>query len=310
MNFDEQLKELKDKKLRYELAMSKLPTAKDTCYDLIKKEQELKEQLEKEEKDVKNLEKTSLASIVFDIIGKKEERLEKEQQEAYAARLKYNTVRAELDDINKEIEFLENELVICKSSFSQYDAIITKKAEALAAGNSDISAKIIDFENQISKFKKQLKETDEAVSAGSRALSCAEEINKSLNSANSWGTYDLIGGGTIATMAKHSYLDSAQDGINNLQTLLRKFNTELADVAVIANFDIQIDGFLRFADYFWDGFIADWSVLDKIHKSQERMDTVTEQINSVLSKLDSLKKSTESQLKLVYDEYKTLVENA
>jgi len=33
---------------------------------------------------------------------------------------------------------------------------------------------------------------------------------------------------------------------------------------------VNVDGFLRFADYFFDGLFADWAVLDRINQSQEQ----------------------------------------
>ena len=34
---------------------------------------------------------------------------------------------------------------------------------------------------------------------------------------------------------------------------------------------VSIDGFMRFADYFFDGFFVDWMVLDRIQQSTEQV---------------------------------------
>lgn len=52
-----------------------------------------------------------------------------------------------------------------------------------------------------------------------------------------------------------------------LQSQLRAFRTELADVTISADFQVNIDGFLRFADYVFDGIFADWAVLDRINQA-------------------------------------------
>ena len=53
-----------------------------------------------------------------------------------------------------------------------------------------------------------------------------------------------------------------------LQGTLRAFKTELTDVEVIADMQVNIDGFLRFADYFFDGLFADWSAMKRISQAQ------------------------------------------
>ena len=72
-----------------------------------------------------------------------------------------------------------------------------------------------------------------------------------LDDAEGWGTWDLVGGGLISGMAKHSCLDDAQELVPRLQTELRRFQSELGDVDMDAGeLDISADGFLRFADLF------------------------------------------------------------
>ena len=63
--------------------------------------------------------------------------------------------------------------------------------------------------------------------------------------------------------------------------------TELADVTLDGNLQMSIDGFLRFADYFFDGIFADWMVLDRIHQSQSQVEDTKNQISAVLRQLDT-----------------------
>ena len=72
----------------------------------------------------------------------------------------------------------------------------------------------------------------------------------------------------MADLAKHSRLDDAQESVEYLQSQLRAFRTELADVTISADFQVNIDGFLRFADYVFDGIFADWAVLDRLLKRE------------------------------------------
>ena len=85
-----------------------------------------------------------------------------------------------------------------------------------------IPLSIPNFEGNESRYvKNQIKEINEAISAGQIAEYLSERILDSLNSAENWGTWDLIGGGLVADLAKHSHLDTAQDMVEDLQIQLR-----------------------------------------------------------------------------------------
>ena len=83
-------------------------------------------------------------------------------------------------------------------------------------------------------------------------------------------------------------LDSLQDCERSYDTILRRFKTELADVTITADFQVGIDGFLRVADYLFDGFFADWMVLDRIQQSRRQVQETRSQIRSTLDDLRTL----------------------
>ena len=131
----------------------------------------------------------------------------------------------------------------------------------------------------------------EAIAAGSDALNTAQAILDELGDAEGWATWDLIGGGLISDLAKHSHLDSAQNNVALLQSQLRRFKTELADVgSSVSGLQVNIDGFMRFADYFFDGLFVDWMVLDRIQQSTDQVEETYVRIKGVL---DWLNKSLE-----------------
>jgi hypothetical protein len=133
-------------------------------------------------------------------------------------------------------------------------------------------------------------------------------IEDSLKSAEGWGTWDLFGGGLISDMAKHSHLDTAQANAEQLQILLRRFKAEMADVYVDASLGaVNIDGFLRFADFFFDGLIADWTVLRRIRDSQNSVSRIKQQVNDALWKLSRLKTTRDEEKAALDDQITELV---
>ena len=285
MNYNEQLQKLQEKAAQKKSVEAKLRELKAQKDELNNRVYVFKKTMKREQADVDRLERTSLSSVFYAMLGKKEEMLDKEKVEAYAAKVKYDSAVEGLKVLEDDLQQREAQLRDLIDCEQQYHALLQEKREAIKATDSLDAERIIQIEQQIAEQKNHKKEIKEAISAGTLALGTAISIVSSLDSAQSWGTYDLVNGGLIAGMAKHSYLDEAQNKVITLQSQLRKFKTELTDVTIRAEMKVNVDGFLRFADYFYDGLFADWAVLDRIGRSKSSVMAVKTKIESALSKL-------------------------
>ena len=132
----------------------------------------------------------------------------------------------------------------------------------------------------------QRKEVNEAINAADDAIFYLERARKSLNSASNWGLLDLFGGGTISGLIKHSKLGNAENDIESARYSLRKFSQELRDVDGLN--DVNIGGFLTFADFFFDGFVADVLVQSKIGKAQSQCDDALRQVRQIRGQLTAM----------------------
>ncbi|WMJ24331.1 hypothetical protein RBG61_06600 [Paludicola sp. MB14-C6] len=249
-----------------------------------------------EQVDVDRLEGHSLTAFFYNVIGKREEKLDIEREEAYAASVKYDVVSRELSAVNEDIKFCEAELRELHECEQQYAQAMMDKLKAIKSIGTQAAEKILRAEERISYLEKQVKEIREALEAGQAALETSNSILSSLDSAEDWGALDLMGGGLLSDMAKHSHLDEAQQQVEYLQVQLRRFKTELTDVTIHTDMQISIDGFLCFADYFFDGLLADWAVLNKINQSQTQVQNIQSQIEHVISHLTTLLSATDKSL--------------
>ena len=236
-----------------------------------------------------------------------DEKLTQERQEAYAARVKYDAAARELFGIEEDLKRYEAELDSLQGCEDRYASILREKTAAVKVAGGSTAEKILQLEEREGYLMSQKQELQEALDAGSAALSCADQILSELDSAEGWGTWDLVGGGLITDLVKHSHLDEAQASVETLQTQLRRFKTELADVTIDADIQVSIDGFLRVADYFFDGIFADWAVLDQIHQSQEQVHQTRSQICGVLDHLQALMEQTEADTTSISLEVEQLV---
>ena len=243
----------------------------------------------KEQEDVEKLEGRSLANYFLQVVGKLDEKLDQERREAYAAKVKLDAAERELAGIEADISEIQTQLNEIRVAEVQYKEELEKKRAMLKASGTAAADQILEIEQKIAALEAQKREIKEAISAGYSARSTADRILSELESADGWNTWDMFGGGGIIThMAKHSHLDEAQDLVSDLQSKLRRFKTELADIQITANMQVNVDGFLRFADYFFDGLFADWAVGDKISQSMNSVSCTRDKISRTLDKLSSM----------------------
>lgn len=126
------------------------------------------------------------------------------------------------------------------------------------------------------------KEIQEARVMGEQSLFSLREAKKYLDSAGNWGFVDIFGGGLISGLMKHSKINSASRCIDQARSDLRSFQKELADIDGYIP-DVNIGDFLTFADFFFDGFIADMMVQSKISKMKTQVDEAISRVESILA---------------------------
>ena len=251
----------------------------------------------KEQEDVERLEGRSLANYFYQVIGKLDDKLDQERKEAYAAKVKLDAAERELAGIESDIKEIQEQITDVLVAEARYKDALELKRRQLKDSGTQVADQILSMEERIASLQAQKQEIKEAISAGFSARSTADRILSELEDADGWNTWDILGGGGIIThMAKHSHLDEAQDLVQELQSQLRRFKTELADIQISANMQVNIDGFLRFADYFFDGLFADWAVGDKISQSLSSVSNTKSEINRMLDKLNDMERAVDQKI--------------
>ena len=129
------------------------------------------------------------------------------------------------------------------------------------------------------------KEIQEAVAAGERALFSLREAKANMDSARGWGLLDIFGGNGFSGFVKHIKVGRAQQSLNQAKYDLERFSRELADVQDIQGLTIDISDFLVFADFFFDGLIADLFVQSKIRQAQSEIDNAIYRVEELLRRL-------------------------
>ena len=261
----------------------------------------------KEERDVEKLEKLTWSSIMASLRGNKDEDLDREKREAYAARLRLQEAERQLAEIRSEIRMRQDRLSMSADCERKYQAVLLEKAEEARKQNPVLAERLAELEQRELGLTTRKKELEEALFAGRQTMDHIRLAMDDLGTAEGWSSWDILGGGLIADAMKYSSMDDAQKKMEQVQSDLRRYQAELADVAHTAAFDLQPGGFLQVADFFWDNIFADFAVRGKIQQSQNQMQELKVKVSRIQNGLEQELKETEQGLAALQDEKNELI---
>ena len=290
---DRQLRLLQDQMAKKNRLEARRRSLQKQLPPLEEKERALRSRLYAEQADVDRLNRRSLAALFYAVTGQKAGKLEIEEREAYEAAVRHDAAVREIESVQEDLRRTAAGLHAVADCERRYAEALEQKKQAIREAGGAEAERIGQLENELAACTNMKREIEEAIQAGRLAQGMADAVLGSLDSAENWGTWDLLGGGFVADIVKHDKLDSAQEQVERLQVQLRRFGTELADVAEFAGMQVRIEGFLRFADYFFDDLFSAWAVLDRVGRSKEQVQSVRQQIQEALNRLAAMQNEAE-----------------
>ena len=106
-----------------------------------------------------------------------------------------------------------------------------------------------------------------------------------LDSARNWGIVDLLGGGFFTDLIKHSKMGKAEKYLSQARYYLQQFQKELRNVAADDTIQLQTGDFLSFADFFFDGVVADYLVQSRINETRRKVAEAIRRVEELTAKL-------------------------
>ncbi len=241
--------------------------------------------LEKEEKDVIKLESTGISTLFLSLMGKREDKLDKERDEYLTAKLKYEECLESIMELEAEIQYANIELKKYHNANEDYIKAIKDKRQIILREDSIESKQLKEGLEAINELKLDIKEIKEAINAGEKTNSSLMKMKEHLNTAKGWGMWDMMGGGLISNIAKHSAIEKANQIAHSTQSNLKSFQKELSDVNNFTEITVDLSSFATFADFFFDGFFVDWFVQSKINTSIDNVDNTYDKISEIVRDL-------------------------
>lgn len=295
------------KKAKYEAQLEDFNKELETIEESVSQLQIL---FESEKKDVEKLEVIGLPNLFATLFGNKEEKLSKEKQEMLAVQIRLEENEKTKMEIETSINELQDKLLHLQNAEVEYQQLLLEKERAIKSSGSPFSAKLFDLSEQEGVVQAYKVELDEAIAAGDSVKHALVDARNSLEKAADWGTLDMFSDGMVFDLVKHQHIDDAKDCLHQAQTKMRKFQKELLDVQEQANLSVDISGMLKFADFFFDGLIADFMVQEKINQSLEQTRNHETEVNDLLLRLKAQSEEKIMEIENIQNEKQEIIERS
>jgi len=132
-------------------------------------------------------------------------------------------------------------------------------------------------------------QVSEAINLTNQILGYVEQAERSLSSARNWGFFDVLGGGFITDLIKHSKLNRARDAMDSVNYLMQRLQQVLGSIQLPADYRMQIGNFSTFADFFFDGVFADVYMVSKIMQSLDEVRNLKHKLYDLKARLEGLR---------------------
>ena len=106
-----------------------------------------------------------------------------------------------------------------------------------------------------------------ALTLTDQLIECLDTAERQLSSARNWGFIDVLGGGLITDLIKHSKLRKAQTSMEHVNAIMQELQQVLGSISIPGDYRMQVGGFATFADFFFDSGIVDIYMTAKIMNS-------------------------------------------
>ena len=132
------------------------------------------------------------------------------------------------------------------------------------------------------------KEINDVKNILNELIPLTEEAMDKFRSARNWGFFDILGGGFLTNLIKHSKIGSARDIMARINTLLGALQRELKDIVIPTDFNMDSAMFATFADFVFDGFLADVYMQSKIMSSLNQVEELHRRLLILDDKMNQL----------------------
>ncbi len=130
---------------------------------------------------------------------------------------------------------------------------------------------------------------NQAINLTDQLISELDQAERQLSSARNWGFLDVLGGGFIVDLIKHSKLNNAKISMDRVNYLLQELKRVLGGISMPGDYSMNVGGIATFADFFFDSGIVDVYMTAKIMSSLNEVRNLKNRCYELRSRLSNLR---------------------
>ena len=132
-------------------------------------------------------------------------------------------------------------------------------------------------------------QVNQALNLTNQLIAELDQAERSLSSARNWGFLDVLGGGLITDLIKHSKLNNAKSSMDRVNYLLQELRRALGGISMAGDYSMNVSGFETFADFFFDSGIVDVYMTAKIMSSLNEVRNLKNRCYELRQRLSSIR---------------------
>ncbi len=130
---------------------------------------------------------------------------------------------------------------------------------------------------------------NQAINLTDQLISELDQAERQLSSARNWGFLDVLGGGFIVDLIKHSKLNNVKISMDRVNYLLQELKRVLGGISMPGDYSMNVGGIATFADFFFDSGIVDVYMTAKIMSSLNEVRNLKNRCYELRSRLANVR---------------------
>lgn len=271
-----------------------------------------------EQEDVDKIEGNGLKSFFYSLTGRKHDIIDKERQEAYDAKKKYDAANFQLETMKNDLKRYIDEYNEVRYLEPEYEKAIKEKIELIKAKGGIETEKIAEFDKQIDEIIGKNNSIREERTVVGNADSMGRRIISLLSEAEKMAKIDAAGfGGGRSSYGemkfereKREKLRDAEYQIGKLSGEVDRINYRLKESNIDTDILNSIGVLAKNADIYLDDIFTNISVATKIGKTIGKIESVCVQLGGIINLLNNRISENEGKMNKIKAERDVIVRNA
>lgn len=199
----------------------------------------------------------------------------------------YKTLSKEIELYQFEISVLEGQLEKLNGANLRLKQLLLKKEAQLFDRHPEARPRLLEIQDQLLLQYTLLKEIEEAIPFGEKALNLMDNLIHRLETALRAGPFSIQKKGERSSRAKVEFSEQIRSDLEQLYHWLQRFNLELEDISIRfkINYYDRLKHFKQMADSFHDLSFNSYVFFNILDNGLVKLKRVDQEIRSTLTAL-------------------------